>query len=239
MNNIELADKLINIANNYKTLYVMGCFGAPLTAANKTRYCANHAYNKKAERRQMIMSASESTFGFDCVNVIKAVLWGWCGDKSKSYGGAKYASNGVPDISANGMISKCTGISTDFSNIEVGEAVWMPDHIGVYIGNGLAVECTPAWKNGVQITSCNCAKPGYNRRNWVKHGRMPYVTYEKKGGRKMLETGNEIVWELMNGKLKVPISDVDRAVKAVDKARKTADVNSLYWILYKLVNGNG
>ena len=29
MTNIELANKLKNIAKNYKTLYVMGCFGAP------------------------------------------------------------------------------------------------------------------------------------------------------------------------------------------------------------------
>lgn len=31
-------EKLIDAAQNYKTLYVMGCFGAPMTAANKTRY---------------------------------------------------------------------------------------------------------------------------------------------------------------------------------------------------------
>ena len=30
-------DKLVDIAKNYKTLYVMGCFGAPLTGANVTR----------------------------------------------------------------------------------------------------------------------------------------------------------------------------------------------------------
>ena len=37
MTNIELANKLKDIAQNYKTLYVMGCFGAPMTAANKRR----------------------------------------------------------------------------------------------------------------------------------------------------------------------------------------------------------
>ena len=31
-------EKLIDAAQNHKTLYVMGCFGAPMTAANKTRY---------------------------------------------------------------------------------------------------------------------------------------------------------------------------------------------------------
>jgi hypothetical protein len=52
----------------------------------------------------------------------------------------------------------------------------------------------------------------------------------------MLETGNDIVWELMNGKLKVEITEVQRAVKALDDAKKNDNFSSLYWILYKIVN---
>ena len=168
------------MARNYKTLYVMGCFGAPMTAANKTRYCNNHTYNKAAARQAMIKAASDDTFGFDCVCLIKGLLWGWCGDKTRSYGGASYAVNGVPDIGADTMITKCTGVSTNFSTIEVGEAVWMSGHIGIYIGDGLAVECTPKWKNCVQITAvANIGtKAGYNSRKWTKHGKLPYVTYD-------------------------------------------------------------
>lgn len=180
MNNVEFVQKLKNIATNYKTLYVMGCFGAPMTAANKTKYCNNHSYNKASNRQAMIKAASSDTFGFDCVNLIKGVLWGWNGTKNSSYGGAKYATNNVPDISADAMITKCSGLSTNFSNIEVGEAVWCKGHIGVYIGDGLAVECSPKWKNCVQITACNCNKSGYNRRNWTKHGKLPYISYTHK-----------------------------------------------------------
>jgi hypothetical protein len=125
----------------------------------------------------MIKAASSDTFGFDCCGLIKGILWGWSGDKSKTYGGATYKSNGVPDDSADTIITKCTDVSTDFTKIEVGEAVWKKGHIGVYIGDGLAIESTPAWKNGVQITACNCSKSGYNRRNWTKHGKLPYVEY--------------------------------------------------------------
>ncbi len=176
----QLAAKAIDVAKNYKTLYVMGCFGAPMNASNKERYCSNHKYNTDPTRTAMIRAASADTFGFDCVCFIKGLLWGWCGDKSKVYGGAGYAINGVPDIGADTMITKCSGISTDFSKIEVGEAVWMEGHIGIYVGNGLAVECTPKWKNCVQLTACNCSKNGYNRRNWTKHGKLPYVTYTGK-----------------------------------------------------------
>lgn len=177
MTNKEFAEKLKDIATKYKTLYVMGCFGAPMTEANKKRYCNNHSYNKDATRTAMIKAASADTFGFDCVCLIKGVLWGWCGDKNRTYGGAGYAINGVPDIGADTMITKCSGVSTDFSKIEIGEAVWMSGHIGVYVGNGLAVECTPKWENKVQITACNCSKSGYNRRNWTKHGKLPYISY--------------------------------------------------------------
>lgn len=173
----ELAAAALNVANSYKTLYVMGCFGAPMTAANKKRYTKNNPYNTAADRTRMINAASADTFGFDCVCLIKGLLWGWSGDGSKTYGGAKYAVNGVPDIGADTMITKCSGVSTDFSKVEVGEAVWCKGHIGIYIGGGLAVECTPKWKNCVQVTACNCTKSGYNRRNWTKHGKLPYVTY--------------------------------------------------------------
>lgn len=152
-------DKVVDIATNYKTLYVMGCFGAPMTAANKARYTKNHKYNMNASRVAMINAASADTFGFDCVNLIKGVLWGWSGDKTKGYGGAIYPTTAAvlagacPDSGADSMIKICSGVTTDFSGIVPGAAVWCSGHIGVYIGGGLAVECTPKWENKVQITA--------------------------------------------------------------------------------------
>lgn len=55
----EFINKLQNIVDNYKTLYVMGCFGAPLTGANVSRYCTNHRYNKQAARTAMIRAAAD------------------------------------------------------------------------------------------------------------------------------------------------------------------------------------
>lgn len=179
MNNITFANKAKEIANNYKTLYVMGCFGSPMNATNKNRYCNNHSYNKQSARTSKIRNASADTFGFDCVCLIKGILWGWNGDVNKTYGGAVYASNGVPDVSANGMMNYCTGVSTNFNNIEIGEAVWMEGHIGIYIGDGLAVECTPIWKDCVQITAVGNIgkKNGYNTRTWTKHGKLKFIDY--------------------------------------------------------------
>ena len=169
---IETAKK---IATDYKTLYVMGCIGAPLTTANFDRWLKSYSYNAKPVRKEMIRAACNTTprtFGFDCVCLIKSILWGWDGNPNAAYGGAEYCSNGVPDINETGMINVCKNVSTDFGNITAGEVVYMPGHIGIYVGNGEVVECSPAWENGVQFTKLP-------QRNWTKHGFLPYVDYGK------------------------------------------------------------
>ena len=166
--------------SQYKTIYVMGCFGAPMNERNQARYIRSYSYNSQPDRAEKILSATEDTFGFDCVCLIKGLLWGWSGDPAQVYAGAVYKSNGVPDIGTEAIIGACSHVSEDFSQLREGELLWMPGHVGIYIGNGLAVESTPAWADGVQITACNADKTGYPRRNWKKHGWLPYVSYEEK-----------------------------------------------------------
>lgn len=184
MTNTEFVKKAKEIATKYKTLYVMGCFGACLNKKGKARYIANDAYNKQATRTAMIKACSDDTFGFDCVGLIKGIFWGWSGnqDPAKNYGGARYAANGVPDTNAGGMFNKCSDISADFKNILPGEALRCDGHIGIYIGDGLAVEATPSWKNCVQITAvANIAKSTvYPNRTWLKHGKLPWIEYPAK-----------------------------------------------------------
>lgn len=175
----ELADACRDIALSYKTLYVYGGIGFPMTEASKSRCLKAYSYNRTNARKSVINAATPDVFGFDCVCLIKALLWGWNGDENAVYGGAKYLSNGVPDVDAGGMLRKCRSVSTDFRNIEVGELVWIPGHVGIYIGDNLVVECTPIWKDGVQITALHNrgTKAGYHGRTWTKHGKLPYVEY--------------------------------------------------------------
>lgn len=188
----ELAAAAKAVAENYKTLYVLGCFGWPMTESNKKRAINAQAYNQKEARVKKIQGADENTFGFDCVNLIKALLWGWDGDTGNSYGSAVYKSNGVPDVNADGMIGLCQDVTSDFSSVAVGEAVWMKGHIGIYIGKGLAVETTARWSDGVQITAVHNigTKEGYNGRNWTKHGKLPFVSYNQEEGKYILEMRN-------------------------------------------------
>ena len=176
----ELAAAAKTVAQDYKTLYIKGCFGAPLNDGNKVRYANNNVYNRQENRSSKIQDASSETFGFDCVCLIKGLLWGWSGATQRTYGGAEYRSNGVPDISADSMIKKCRDVTEDFTGIQVGELLWMKGHCGIYIGDGLAVEATPKWQDGVQITAVHNIgkKSGFNGRSWKKHGKLPYVTYE-------------------------------------------------------------
>lgn len=169
-----------------KTLYVMGCFGAPLTPKNKERYLKNYAYNSSAARAKKIKDATPDTFGFDCVCLVKGILWGWNADPAKVYGGAVYQSNGVPDIGTEKMIGMCSDVSEDFSSLTDGELLWSKGHVGVVVDaeNGIAIECTPAWKDGVQKTAIGGVPRSaeanmYHTRTWTKHGKLPWIEYPK------------------------------------------------------------
>lgn len=191
-----------DIATNYKTLYILGCFGSPMTDSNKKRFTTNYSYNKEKNRKEKILAASSDTFGFDCVCLIKAILWGWTGDITKNYGGATYLKNGVLDVSADEIMNYCKDVSNDFSNIQIGEILSMKGHVGIYIGDGLAVECTPIWSDGVQITAVSNIgkKEGYHSRKWTRHGKLNYINYQDKeivtSSKKTIE---EVAYEVIAG----------------------------------------
>ena len=114
--------------------------------------------------------SSNGKMQWDCSGLLKGILWGYPDN-------GKYQNNGVPDQNADTIISKCSGVSTDFSNIQVGEVVWIKGHMGIYIGNGKVIEATPKWDNGVQITTCGNVASGSKSRKWTKHGKSPYIDY--------------------------------------------------------------
>lgn len=150
ISNLELILRCKAIAKS-KTLYVMGGFGQYLNATNKTRFISGYVYNQRADRREMIKNAKEDTLAFDCSGLIKSILWGF---PIVKYGDA------FKDMNANEMQKHFIQYgSWDFTGIVPGAIVWMPGHVGVYIGDGECIECTPKWKNGVQ-------KADFKQRGW-------------------------------------------------------------------------
>lgn len=111
----------------------------------------------------------------DCSGLIKGILWGYP-DKGK------YASNGVPDTNANNMITThCSGVTKDMKQLRKGMVVWMSGHIGIYCGDGVVVESSPRWENGIQRTyPVGCPVPNkhhLNQRKWTKCGYLYWVDY--------------------------------------------------------------
>ena len=171
----NFVSKLYEIATTKKTVYAWGMFGSVITKSrvqDKAKQYPNwYTDGKIASVFSPLYGSNPPVWGFDCIGLIKGVLWGWDGDETKTYGGAIYASASVPDASADAMIGRCTDVSSDMGNIAVGEYLWMKGHCGIYIGNGRVVESSPKWANGVQVTALTA-------RAWSKHGKLPWVEYE-------------------------------------------------------------
>lgn len=152
MDNYEFVDIAKRIANDIPTKYQLGGWG----------------------------QQSNGYYLFDCVCLIKSILWGF-NFSVGGHGGAIYLANGVPDINANRMIEVCTNISRDFTNIKIGEILWLNGHVGIYAGDRNVVEATTAWLDKVLISYVDSngarIRDGRQVYTWVKHGKLPYITY--------------------------------------------------------------
>ena len=81
-----------------------------------------------------------------------------------------YGSNGMKDVTANGMYAAATEKGPMSTMPEIpGLAVWQDGHIGVYIGNGWVIQAANTW-DGVIKT-----KLSYN--HWQGWCKVPYINY--------------------------------------------------------------
>ena len=165
-----------------QTCYLMGGFGCRL---GKDWYNANYTWNKNnAKIIDAHKNTNPITFGFDCVCLVKGILWGFTGNESKEYGGAVYESNNVGDITIAAFKKSCSDLSTDFTkDPEAGELLFLGNsHIGISIGNGEVIESTPAWRCGVQRTLLPSRNTtNYEKlpvRKWDMHGHSSYIDFD-------------------------------------------------------------
>lgn len=167
----ELLDKL-NLMASSKTVYMMGCFGQPLTKELLAQKKKQYAWYNTMRCEKLVKLIDAGYFGFDCLGMVKAAFWGWNRDSKKEFGGCKYQSNGVPDTTELGMINMCSSVSSDFSKMQNGELLYMKGHVGIVYdaANKMVAECTPGGTGNVQIRSFYCQK-------WEKHGKLPWVDY--------------------------------------------------------------
>ena len=101
----------------------------------------------------------------DCVGLIKGYCW--FDPEAQSIG---YAVNGMPDIATEQMIEWCDEKGSIDTIPEIpGLLLWMNGHVGIYIGNGLAIEAMGTRYGVVQTQVAGLG--------WLKWGKIPCIEY--------------------------------------------------------------
>lgn len=190
--------EMAKYALSQPSIYARGAFGWELNREDNLERLKT--INTASRNNKLTAAANEAAelgvdiWAWDCINLAKGILWGWCGNNpqlkwveggSKNYGGAKYQSNGVPDTTIDAFYSKFTeNPSSDFSNIEPGEILYYNNsfgHVGIYVGDGLCIEATSSWQGKVLMSGVtNCAQIYEGRtRKWWQHGKLTFIDYVK------------------------------------------------------------
>ena len=164
----------LRLAANQPSAYLWGTFGMQVTDSLIDQKAAQYPDRYSDARRQTLLSRAKTLcWGWDCVGLIKGILWGWKADQTLPFGGAVYQSNGVPDVNVSGMKSLCTDLSEDFSTLRLGELLFYPGHVGVYAGEGRVLEAT-LWKDYDGVVETDLSE-----RAWTDHGKLPFLEYSQ------------------------------------------------------------
>ncbi len=101
----------------------------------------------------------------DCVGLVKGYCW--FDPEAQSIG---YAINGMPDIATEQMIEWCDEKGSISTMPEIpGLLLWMDGHVGIYIGDGYAIEAMG--------TRYGVVKTQVAGRGWAKWGKIPCIEY--------------------------------------------------------------
>ena len=175
MTNTEFVNKLLEV-RKYKTKYAKGTFGQRATDSLINQKAKQYPKWYTDSRIASLKALSDDTRLFDCVGLIKGVMWG--------FPDIIYTSNGVKDYSDQSIWEVSTDKSYDFAHVEIGELLWLQGHVGVYIGEGKAIECTTAGTGNVQITAVSNIGQitGLRSRKWTTHSKLPFIVYNATEG---------------------------------------------------------
>jgi hypothetical protein len=167
-NNLDLAQWCRNAQKNGWG-YVYGGYGQLCTVAYLDQQAA--AWPGANEAGGPMRTVGEKWLGkrvTDCIGLIKSYAW-----YNPSDGSIKPGANGFSDCSASSIWGSVTESGEISSIPEVeGLGVWMPGHIGVYVGKGEVIEAMG--------TAYGVVKTKVAGRGWHKWLRIPHIQYVKK-----------------------------------------------------------
>lgn len=161
----QLVEYVKQKAAEPKTIYVLGSFGQILTTAFLNQKCRQLAWNE--QNRNILQQYTDQGYqAFDCCGLIKAFLWD---DNPANYKVAE-------DENEATMLARAKVKGKIASMPErPGTLVFMPGHVGVYIGNGKVVECTPSESlGGWGVLTTKLKDRGWT--DWAEYARISYNT---------------------------------------------------------------
>lgn len=163
-NNLDLV-KWAEYAADKGWGYVYGTYGTVLSESMLTAKMEQYP-DEVATKEQFIRDTWLGKRTADCVGLIKG--YGWFNTVSQE---TEIGSNGMQDLSANGMYDAAT-VKGEISTIPEtpGLAVWKDGHIGIYVGDGNVIEAYGT-ERGVIRTAL--ADGGWT--HWLE---VPSITYE-------------------------------------------------------------
>ena len=146
-------------------------------ASRKTNYSQQYGYNA--------LRYDGDTWWCDCSNLMKALFNGR-DIYDFTPGNFERDTSKTGDVNANGLIAKCSYLSTNFNQLKYGEPrlIHMKGHIGAYIGKEVntdhgvcnVIECTGSWGGGIRYSYVHgngkrtYGKNGGSNGTWEKHG---------------------------------------------------------------------
>lgn len=148
-----------------------------LRSRKANQYPSHYGSSRTARYKQDIANKKVCA---DCVGLIKGYNWTSGGVGVKEAIGtdktftSKYGGNGCPDKSANGMFTYAKRKGCAWGTIDTlpeipGVALRSDGHVGVYVGDGYAVE-----ERGF---SYGCVKTKVASRKWTHWFQLPFVDY--------------------------------------------------------------
>ena len=162
-NNLDLVQWAIE-AHSSGWGYVWGTYGHVLTRSYYEAKLAQYPVGV-GNYADFILANWLGKRTADCVGLVKGYCW--FDPEAQSIG---YAVNGMPDIATEQMIEWCDEKGSISTKPEIpGLLLWMDGHVGIYIGDGYAIEAMG--------TRYGVVKTQVAGRGWVKWGKIPCIEY--------------------------------------------------------------